>query len=70
MTITKWVKGMAVQVLQVRDGKPKWVGGYIFVRSIDGMTRVQQVAEGPGHKHITTWTHDRVRPDVSETRFF
>jgi len=70
MTIVKYEKGMAVQVLKMRDDKPKWVGGFVFLRCVDNADiRVQQIEEGPGHGHITTWTHDRVRPDTTAVRF-
>lgn len=62
----KFEKGMAVQVLMLRDNKPKWVGGFVFVRAVDEMhVRVQQI----GERHVMNWTHDRVRPDVTPIRF-
>lgn len=70
MTIVKYEKGMAVQVLKMRDDKPSWVSGFVFVRPVDdNCIRVQQISEGPGHTHITTWTHDRIRPDTTPVRF-
>lgn len=53
----------SVEVLKMRDGKPTWVGGYVFVRAVDDKDiRVKQTTPGAGFGHFTTWSHDRVRP--------
>lgn len=57
---------MGVQVLQLVDDKPTWVGGYTFLSSADGMTRVKHAVEGS----LSEWTHDRVRPDTTPIRFY
>lgn len=69
MKYVKYETGMAVQVLKMRDGKPSWVGGYIYRRAVDGRIRVEQVSEGPGNGNFTEFTHDRVRPDMTAIRF-